>query len=145
MGSNQGPTEGPPQDGGTQGVAAQEAGSSRPKPLSDEQMAATSGTGAGAAGPSQSPPQAGSEKASSGADGVTAAIWRSGTVTALWSRNEVRNAWMHVANLGWRKLFNGRDGSFQALTFLASQAKQTGRTIQFREEADTMIHEIYLW
>jgi hypothetical protein len=28
---------------------------------------------------------------------------------------------------------------------MASQARQTGRTVNFREEADGMVYEIYLW
>jgi hypothetical protein len=52
---------------------------------------------------------------------------------------------MHVPSLGWRKLFNGKDGAFTALVTLASQARQTGRTINFREEGDGMVYEIYLW
>jgi len=79
------------------------------------------------------------------ADGITASTWRSGTVTALWSNDEARNAWMLVSGIGWRKLLNARDGAFVALVTLASQARQTGRTIQFREEADGMVYEIYLW
>ncbi len=67
------------------------------------------------------------------------------TVTAMWSINEARNAWMHVPGLGWRKLYNGRDGAFMALVALAGQARQTGRQIVFREEADGMVYEIYLW
>lgn len=78
-------------------------------------------------------------------DRVTAATCRSGQVTALWSVDEARNAWMQVSGVGWRKLYNGRDGAFTALLILASQARQTGRTIQFREEADGMVYEIYLW
>ena len=66
-------------------------------------------------------------------------------VTALWSINEVRNAWMHVSGLGWRKLYNGRDGAFRALVTLAAHARQTGRPINFREEADGMVYEIYSW
>jgi hypothetical protein len=73
------------------------------------------------------------------------ATWLSGQVTALWSIDEIRNAWMLVSGVGWKKIFNGRDGAFQALIALASQARQTGRTINFREEADGMVYEIYLW
>ena len=78
------------------------------------------------------------------AEGVSA-TWRSGQVIALWSVNEIRNAWANVQGVGWKKIYNGRDGSFLALTTLASQARQTGRSINFREEADGMIYEIYLW
>jgi len=73
-------------------------------------------------------------------------LWRQNVqVTALWCINEPRNAWIHVANIGWKKLFNSRDGAFTTLVTLASQAKQTGQPISFREENDGMIYEIYLW
>jgi hypothetical protein len=72
--------------------------------------------------------------------------WQTGvTVDALWSINQVRNAFMRVVGVGWVKLYNGSDGAFTALTTLASQARQTGRTINYRLEADGMAHEIYLW
>lgn len=72
--------------------------------------------------------------------------WRTGvTVDALWSINQVRNAWMRVVAVGWVKLYNGSDGAFTALATLASQARQTGRSINYRQEADGMVHEIYLW
>jgi hypothetical protein len=66
-------------------------------------------------------------------------------VAALWSINEVRNAWVYLSGVGWKKLYNGRDWAFTALVALASQARETGRTINAREEADGMTYEIYLW
>ena len=96
------------------------------------------------------PPQAptlglAAEGSAQAAQAITTGTWRNGvTVDALWSINEVRNAWMRVVGIGWRRLFNGSDGAFTALTTLASQARQTGRPINFREEADGMAHEIYL-
>jgi hypothetical protein len=79
-------------------------------------------------------------------DGAATATWRTNvTIDALWSIDEPRNAFVHVVGLGWRKVFNGRDGAFQALVLLASQARQTGRPCNLREEADAMIYEIYLW
>jgi hypothetical protein len=78
--------------------------------------------------------------------GAVTATWRSGVnVTALWSINQTRNAFMFVPGVGWRRIFNGRDGAFTALVTLASQARQTGRPIAFREEPDGMVYEIYLW
>jgi hypothetical protein len=80
------------------------------------------------------------------ATGSATGTWQSGvTVDALWSINQIRNAFMHVVNIGWVKIFNGSDGAFTALTTLASQARQTGRPINYRQEADGMVHEIYLW
>jgi hypothetical protein len=78
--------------------------------------------------------------------GAVAAIWRSSQyVDAMWSIDQTRNAFMLVRGLGWRKIYNGRDGAFTALVSLASQARQTGRQISFREESDGMVYEIYLW
>jgi hypothetical protein len=65
--------------------------------------------------------------------------------SATWSIDQTRNVFMLVRGPGWRKLDNGRDGAFGALTSLASQARQTGRQISFREEADGMVYEIHLW
>jgi hypothetical protein len=140
-----GPTQPPP----TQGVqlATGSVGLTEPKPLTEEQLAVSVAT-AVEARPRLIPPTVEGAAAGVALEEVTAvgATWRSGvTVSALWSINEIRNAWMHVVGLGWRKLFNGRDGAFTALVTLASQARQTGRQIAFREEADGMVYEIYLW
>jgi hypothetical protein len=119
-------------------------GTTKPKAPTNEQLAATLAPGAATGQPVLLPPGV-EGQAAVAADAVTG-TWRSGvTVTALWSINETRNAWMHVPSLGWKKLYNGRDGAFMALVTLASQARQTGRTINFREEADGMVYEIYLW
>jgi hypothetical protein len=93
-------------------------------------------------GPVLAPPET---AAAAGEDAATGTWQISKQVTAMWSINEVRNAWMNVQGVGWRKIYNGRDGAFTALVALASQARQTGSPISFREEADGMVYEIYLW
>jgi hypothetical protein len=132
-----GPTGAPP-SAVTDGTGA---GMAEPKILPEEALA--DATAAAESRPVLAPPSAAAD-AGAGAQQVTA-TWRTGTVTALWSMNQTRNAWMHVPGIGWRKLFNGRDWSFTALVTLASQARQTSRQIAFREEADGMVYEIYLW
>lgn len=135
------PDQRPPANGDA-AVAVGTAGTSSPQPVSEVDLLEALAP-ATAGQPTEAPPEAAVEAA---AVGAVAATWRSNqTVTALWSINELRNAWMHVANLGWRKLYNGRDHAFTALVTLASQARQTGRPITFREEADGMVYEIYLW
>jgi hypothetical protein len=75
----------------------------------------------------------------------TVSAWNySVPVAATWSINQTRNAWILVQGV-WKKIFNGNDGAFTALITLATQAKETGHLISYREEADGMIHEIYLW
>jgi hypothetical protein len=127
------------------GRATSQAGMTEPKPPTDAQLAASlAQTGAGAE-PTQLPPGVAGAEAVAAATAVTG-TWQTGiTVTALWSINEIRNAWFYSPNVGWRKLYNGKDGAFTALVTLAAQARQTNRQINFREEADGMVYEIYLW
>jgi hypothetical protein len=126
-----------PREGG-----AASTGTSAPKELTDDQLARlVTGTIAATAGqPQLFPPGA-----AVAAEGVTA-TWRTNVqITALWTIDEVRNAFVHIDGVGWKKLYNGRDGAFSALVTLAAQARQTGRNVSCREEADGMIYEIYLW
>ncbi len=122
-------------------AAAETAGTSRPVELTGDRLAAVETVTAQA--PVLTPPgTAGSTAAVTGVTGT----WTSGVmVDATWSINETRNAFFHVAGGGWKKIFNGTDGAFMALTTLVTQAKQTGHQIAIREEADGMVHEVYLW
>jgi hypothetical protein len=120
-------------------------GLTEPKMPTGEQLAASLAQTGATAEPTQLPPGVEGAAAAVADAGVTG-TWHSGvTVTALWSINEIRNAWMLVPAVGWRKLYNGTDGAFTALTTLASQARQTGSSISFREETNGMVYEIYLW
>lgn len=65
--------------------------------------------------------------------------------TATWGVAESRNAWVHVDTIGWKKLANTTDSSFVALTMLAAHARQLNRPVNYREEADGMIRELYVW
>ena len=142
------PAISPPSSATSGGNSEQAVGTTEPKPITDEQLHEMMGASSGTAGsaPTLVPPGTMGAEAAAETIGAVTGTWRSGvTVTALWSINEPRNAWMHVAGIGWRKLFNGRDGAFTALVALAGQARQTGRQIAFREETDGMVYEIYLW
>lgn len=111
--------------------------------LTEDQFAIMAGESLAesAPGPGLAPPRAATED-----EGAGAATWHTNVrVDALWAVDETRNAWAHIAGVGWRKIFNGRDGSFQALATLAGQARQTNRPVTMREENDGMIHTIYLW
>lgn len=123
------------------GATAGTAGVTAPE-VTEEQLASLVQSMESAAVPTMKPPTAG-ELAT--AEGVGAAWHTSKRIDALWSIDQARNAWIHVVDLGWRRLYNGRDGAFQALTTLASQARQTNSIVHLREEPDGMIYEIYLW
>jgi glucose/arabinose dehydrogenase len=108
---------------------------------SDAQIAALVADSTPLAGPTMMPPAVAAEAAA-----AVTATWRNNVkIDALWSIDETRNVWVRVVGVGWRRLHNGRDGAFQALTTLASQARQTNRPVNLREEPDGMIYEIYLW
>lgn len=140
-----GPSASPPSGGAT---SIADRGVSAPTRYSDQEIATRTTQEGQAAHPMLLPPEVvGAEEAfrTAGAQAITA-TWRTGMfVTATWSINEPRNAWMYVKDLGWRKLYNGRDHAHLALVALAAQARETGSPISFREEADGMVYEIYLW
>jgi hypothetical protein len=110
--------------------------------------------------PTQDPPSAGvSTSVSGGADeaptvtpgaagavgsGVTAWL-NDRRVSGLWGINQNRNSWVFVTGVGWKKLANNSDSAVVALTVLAASAKQTQTGYSYREEADGMIHESYVW
>jgi hypothetical protein len=52
---------------------------------------------------------------------------------------------MGIAGVGWVKLSYGSDSGIAALTVLASHAKALQSPINYRQESDGMVHEIYAW
>ena len=76
--------------------------------------------------------------------GVTA--WLSNKkINGLWSINQNRNTWIGVSGVGWKKLANNSDSAIVALTMLSAHALEKGSVVNYREESDGMIHEIYVW
>ena len=120
-------------------------GLTEPMPLTSEMVATLTAQAAVEMGPVLTPPGATVQAEAEIAESITGTWRQNVVVTALWSINETRNAWIHLQNIGWKKIFNSRDGAFTTLVTLASQAKQTNRPITCREESDGMIYEIYLW
>lgn len=133
------PTLQPPTPDGT--TETDLPGSSEPTTLNEVQIALRVSEASPIAGPTALPPAVAAATA-----GEVTGTWRNNVkIDALWTIEETRNAWVLVGGLGWRKVFNARDGAFMALVELASQARQTNRPVNIREEADGMIYEIYLW
>jgi hypothetical protein len=125
------------------GASTDTRGMSRPTLSPGDLTVDVTTVGSGEQWPVLLPPgTAGATTAVSGVVGT----WTSGVMCdATWCINETRNAYFHVTGGAWKKIFNGTDGAFMALTTLAAQAKQTGHQMNIREEADGMVHEIYLW
>jgi hypothetical protein len=117
------------------------------KPASDVMVTRFEQTASGEARPTITPELRGDLQAfaaAQAATGITGTWTQNAVVDAMWSINQTRNVFLHVKGGAWKKIFNGSDWAFTALTTLASQARQTGRPISFREEADGLVHEIYL-
>jgi len=66
-------------------------------------------------------------------------------VDALWTINQDRNSWVGIAGIGWKKLAGPNETALSALTMLAAHARATGSIINFRDESDNLIHEVYVW
>ncbi len=107
----------------------------------DELLAEAAAAVAAPAAPTEHPPAAALAEA---VEGVGAWI-ADQRVSALWSINQNRNVFMGVAGVGWKKLANNSDSAIVALTILASHARATQSRIDYREEADGMVHECYVW
>jgi len=50
-----------------------------------------------------------------------------------------------VVGVGWKKLANNNDSAIVALTMLSGSAKLTQTSVNYRDEADGMIHEMYVF
>jgi hypothetical protein len=77
---------------------------------------------------------------------AAAGVWQTNKrVNALWGTNEPRNSWVLIAGVGWKKLASSTDSSALALTVLAAHGKLTQARVDYREESDGLIHELYVW
>ena len=137
------PTELPP-DGGTQAGAGNGAGTvEAPRDLDEltsDLIAGAGGAGTLEAAPTLQPPTA----AGIAADG--AGLWLTNRqVDALYSTYAARFSWMHVAGGAWRRFSPVSDSGVAALALLAAHARDRGRPVNYREEADQPIHEMYVW
>ena len=133
------PTEQPPDSGAGagngQGVTVE-----APRDLGEltSDLIASAGSGTLEAAPTLDP--------SSGAAGEGAGLWVSNKqVDALYSTYAARFSWMHVAGGPWRRFSPTSDSGVAALALLAAHARDRGRPVNFREEADQLIHEMYVW
>jgi hypothetical protein len=66
-------------------------------------------------------------------------------VNATWCINQNRNAYVAIVGVGWKKLANNSDSAIVALNMLGTHARQMNSPMNYREEADGMIHEMYVW
>lgn len=88
--------------------------------------------------PTLTPPQADVNS------GITAWM-EDGRVDAVWSINQNRNSWVAIRDVGWKKFADNSDSAIVAFTILAAHARQVQTSYTVREEADSKIHECYVW
>ena len=132
------PTELPPENGTQIGNGA---GTTVEAPRDLEELTSDLIAGAGAATLPEPTLQPG---AGVSADGV--GLWVSNKhVDALYSTYAARFSWMHVSGGPWRRFAPVSDSGVAALALLAAHARDRGRPVNYREEADQLIHEMYVW
>ena len=113
--------------------------------LSSVSIASGGVSGAASAAPSAEPPTSSTETADS-TGAIGASVWVTNKkINALWTINQNRNSWVGVAGVGWVKLANNSDSAIVAFTMLGASARQTQGVVNYRQEADNMMHEIYVW
>jgi hypothetical protein len=136
------PTEQPPDSGAGAGNGAGTA-VEPPRDLGDltsDLIAGAAGAATLEAEPTLQPPRA----VAVAADGV--GLWVTNRqVDALYSTYAARFSWMHVAGGLWRRFSPTSDSGVAALALLAAHARDRGRPVNYREEADQLIHEMYVW
>jgi hypothetical protein len=66
-------------------------------------------------------------------------------VEALWTINQDRNSWVGIAGIGWKKLAGPNETAVSAMTMLVAHARATDSVINYRDESDNLIHEVYVW
>lgn len=80
----------------------------------------------------------------SGVSGVAAWL-NNKKLNGLWSINQDHNSWIGVQGIGWKKLSDSSDSGIVALTMLSAHAFEKGSVVNYREESDGKVHEMYVW
>lgn len=136
------PTESPPDSAAAAGEGNGAGTVEAPRDLDElaSDLIASAAAGTLEVEPTLQPPTA----AGIGADGV--GLWLTNKqVDALYSTYAARFSWMHVAGGPWRRFSPVSDSGVAALALLAAHARDRGRPVNYREEADQLIHEMYVW
>jgi hypothetical protein len=74
-----------------------------------------------------------------------ATIWHNDkSILGLWSDNNNRNAYVAIADIGWKKLADNSDSAIMALNIILSHAFQNNRKANLMEE-ENQIRQAYVW
>jgi hypothetical protein len=77
--------------------------------------------------------------------GVTGTGVSDKRIQSLWCHAGARNAYAFVNGVGWKRLVSPSDGGLQSLAALARLARDANARVDYRQEADGAIHELYVW
>lgn len=78
-------------------------------------------------------------------EGIAETGWvRDSRIIGLWTRNQERNAWVYVQDLGWRRISPANDNVFQDMLLQLTEAKANNCRVDFYQE-DGMIKQIYVY
>ena len=79
-------------------------------------------------------------------ESVEASAWqRDKRITALWSSTGSHAPYVFVTGLGWKKLAAHSASAALALTTLAAQGQLARSRVDYREDAEGNIAEMYVW
>ncbi|HEX6007272.1 MAG TPA: hypothetical protein VFY80_04880, partial [Burkholderiales bacterium] len=79
-----------------------------------------------------------------GANAVTLRNWRNNVlINGLWHNESDRNAWVHVAGVGWRKLATETASMQSAMLLELAAAKGANRPVNILEDQQT-VREVYV-
>jgi len=115
----------------------------RPTALSHERRSEILAAAAGPPGaPVLGPPAPGAPVVNAGGAGT----WQSDRrITGLFSADSARNSWLLVQGVGWKQLAATSDGGLLAMTAIGRAARDAGLRVDYREQADGRIYELYAW
>jgi hypothetical protein len=91
-------------------------------------------------GPQLQPP--GAALAQSAAAGVS--VMSSATIGALYTSNNVMNAWVYLNAIGWRRISPANQSGHQSILEIARLARDAGVAVQCDDDG-SVIHNIYMW
>jgi hypothetical protein len=128
----------PPPGGDGQLAEMQDSGEARPREFAASELAFAAA--ASATAPTLAPPAKTEDIRA-----ITSVWVNNQRANALWTINQNRNSWAAFSTGGWQKFANNSDSAIVAFTALAANARDSQGVVNYRSEADNMIHEIYVW
>ena len=132
-------------NGTSVGVNTMSGEASMPSTLPPEIMDVTSGAGSASSALAGIGDAAPSITVLDGATGGITAWQNNKRINGLWSINQNRNSYASISGIGWKKLVNNSDSAIVALTMLSAHAREKNSPVNYREESDGMIYEMYVW